>query len=200
MKPLPKLLEARRVDDAKALLLDVQSKYGRWQILLGGQMEAQIGMIDYLQMKFDDALPRLQKGTFQNWAAWLAIGCIHWRRDRRKEAWAAFEKAASNGSKEAIVWAIWAERLVKAGKRNEAVAVVAKGLEAVPKSDFLKALKKRIANKKKLDNKMFPDAYFQFWPEEFAKHYVMRGRRGGPLQGNQQAPQPRFGGRAAPRR
>ena len=199
MKPLQHLLQARKVDEAKALLRDVKQRFGRWQMLLDGQLEAQVGMIDYLQMKFDEALPRLEKGTFQNWTAWLAIGCIHVRRDRLPEAWKAFEKAASAQSKEAVIYAIWAQRLVKAGERNEAASVIAKGLEAMPESDFLKGLQKRVANKKKLDTNQFPQSYFQFWPEEFARQYVMRGRKGGPHPG-QQAPQPRFGGRAAPRR
>ena len=199
LRKLPQMLQARRIDEAKAHLDAVRQQYGRWQILLDGQLEAQVGMIDYIQMKFDEALPRLQKGTFQNWTAWAAIGCIHWRRDRREKAWEAFEKAASTAPKEAIVYAMWAQLLVKAGERNEAVAVLARGLEAMPDSDFLKGLHKRVANKKKVDVKSFPQTYYQFWPEEFAKAYVMRGRRGGPMPG--QAPaQPRFGGRAAPRR
>ncbi|MFT4622891.1 MAG: tetratricopeptide (TPR) repeat protein [Myxococcota bacterium] len=198
MRALPQLLQARKVDEAKALLDGVRQRYGRWQILLGGQLEAQVGMLDYIQMKFDDALPRLKKGTFQNWTAWTAIACIHWRRDRRDDAWAAFEKAASAGSKEAIVYAMWAQLLVKAGKRNEAVSVLARGLEVLPESDFLKGLSKRVANKKSIDVKRFPQTYYQFWPEEFAKSYVMRGRRDGGMAG--QRVQPRFGGRAAPRR
>ena len=42
MKPLQHLLQARKVDEAKALLRDVKQRFGRWQMLLDGQLEAQL--------------------------------------------------------------------------------------------------------------------------------------------------------------
>ncbi len=191
------LLEARKVREAHQVLAGVRKRYGRWQVLLDGQMQAQAGLIDYMQQKFDAALPQLEKGTFRNWTAWTGIACIHYRRGRKDEAWAAFKKAANTGSKESIIYAIWAKLLVKDGKRKEALEALVLGLDAQPESRFLQDLKRRVANKKPIDVKQFPQTYYQFWPEEYARQMVMRGRRGGPIQ---QPQMPRIGAKQTRRR
>ena len=191
------LLEARKVREAHQVLAGIRKRYGRWQVLLDGQMQAQAGLIDYMQQKFDEALPQLEKGTFRNWAAWTGIACIHYRRDRKDEAWAAFKKAANTGSKESIIFAIWAKLLVKDGLRKEALDAIVLGLDAQPDSHLLKDLKRRVANKKAIDVKQFPQSYYQFWPEDYARQMVMRGRRGGPLQEQQM---PRIGAKQTRRR
>ncbi len=40
-------------------------------------------MTDYLQMKWDDALPRLEEGRWRNWSAILCIGLIHHRKGNK---------------------------------------------------------------------------------------------------------------------
>jgi len=184
MSPLVDLLQGGRVDEARALLRGVGDGYGRWQMLLKGSIEAQLGILDYMQLRFDDAMPRLQKGRFRNWMAITCIGCIHYRRGDRSEAFAEFKKAAKAGPKEAIVYAVWATLAVRASDREEALSALNQGVEAMPDSDFLKRLRKAVANKKKINTRKFPDTWYQFFPEDLAKQQVMRGRRdgGSPIQ------------------
>ncbi len=190
------LLQDRQIDAARERLLSVKERYGRWQFMLSSQIDSQLGMIEYLQMHWDAALPLLQKGQWRNWTALVCIGAIHYRQGRKEAAWEALEKAAAAGSKEVIVYGIWSSLLVRDGKRTEALAAVAKGLKAQPESQILKELQSKIANKKKVKPKMFGDAWFQFFPEDMARQMVTRGRRGMPG-----APQqPRIGARRAPRR
>ena len=195
------LLQERRIDEAQTLLTAVKHKYGRWQLLLEGQIDAQLGMIDYLQMKFDEARPKLESGKWRNWSALLALAAIHWRQGRKDEAWKKFEEAASAGPKESLVYCVWATLLAREGLRKEALAAVAKGVAQQPTSQVLKDLQARVANDRKIDPKAFGELWFQYFPEDLAKEMVMRGRRApGPLQQQQQGPQPRFGARHAPRR
>jgi tetratricopeptide (TPR) repeat protein len=196
---LPPLLQARKVDEAMAHLAHIQARYARWQPFLSGQIEAQRGMVAYMQMQFDQALPLLEAGTFRNWAAHVCIACIHYRRGRPDDAWKSFEAAIGVSPKEAIVWTIWANLLLRDNKRSEALAVLGRGVEAAPESALLKTLKTRVANKKKLDVKTFPESYYQFWPEDYARQALMRGRRSGPGPG-QQPPVARPGARALRRR
>lgn len=191
------LLQERRIDAARSKLEGIKERYGRWQFLLSGQIDAQLGMIEYLQMHWDRAMPLLQKGRWRNWTALVCIAAIHHRQGRRDEAWETFEKAAAAGSKEVIIYGIWATLLVRDGKRTEALAAVAQGLKAQPESQVLKELQSKIANKKKIKPKMFGDAWYQFFPEDMARQMITRGRRGGMPQ---QMPQPRIGARRAPRR
>src|SRR5690349_13666108 len=95
MRAVVDMLQGQRIDDARRRLEDIRLQWGRWVPLLDGQVEAQLGMIDYLQMKFDEALPKLEKGRYRNWTAEVCIAAIHWRRDRKDQAWKAFEAAAS---------------------------------------------------------------------------------------------------------
>jgi hypothetical protein len=195
------LLQERRIDEAQTLLVEVKRKYGRWQLLLEGQVDSQLGMIDYLQMKFDEARPKLEAGKWRNWQALVALGAIHWRQGRKDEAWKSFAAAADAGPKESVVYCVWATLLVRDGLRKEALDAVAKGLAQQPTSQLLKDLQSKIANDKKIDPKAFGEAWYQFFPEDLARDMVMRGRRTpGPLQQQLQAQQPRFGARHAPRR
>ncbi len=120
----------------------------------------------------------------------MAIACIHYRKGEKSQAWEAFEKAASAGAKEALVYAVWARLLVKDGERPQALTALSKGIAKMPESDFLKTLRARVANKKQIDVKQFPQTYYQFWPEELRRQYVMRGRKGGPMMGQQAQPRP----------
>jgi hypothetical protein len=91
---LEPLLQGRKIDEAVALLRRVQATYKPWQFLLDQQIEAQIGILDYLQMKFDDARPRLEaggKGPFtwtafgRNPLALALLACLHYRQGRKDE-------------------------------------------------------------------------------------------------------------------
>ncbi len=192
------MLQNRQVDEAKAHLLAIKGRYGRWQLMLDRQLDTQLGMIDYMQMKYDEALPRLVRGKWRNWQALTCIAAIHHRRGDLPGCWEHLEKAASASPKEVIIYLVWATLLVRGGDRSAALAALSKGLVAQPDSEHLKNLKKRVANKKKIDSGQFPETWYQFFPEDLAKKMVMRGRRGQAMAGA--VPQPRFKARQAPRR
>jgi len=183
MSQVMSLLQARHTDEAIARLEAMKVHFKRWQPLVVGQLDAQHGMIDYLQMKWDDALPRLQNGSWRNWTALLCIGAIHFRKGDKDAAWKSFAKAAKASSKESMVYLVWATLLTRAGKREDALNALNKGLKAMPDSKKLQDLKATIANKKRIDIRAFPQSWYQFFPEDLAKQQGMRGRRGSPMPG-----------------
>lgn len=194
MQGLVPLLQSRKIAEAQKQIRSMKERYGRWQFLLAGQLDAQLGMIEYMQMHWDAALPLLESGKWQNWTALVCIGAIHHRRGRKEKAYESFEAAAKASSKEVIIYGVWAVLLMKDGKRSEALSVLAQGLKAQPDSQVLKDLQAKIANKKKVQApKMFGEAWMQFFPEEMAQQMMLRGQRG-----VMQAP--RLGARHAPRR
>jgi hypothetical protein len=193
------LLQQRRIDEAQTKLVRIKEQYGRWQFLLSSQIDAQLGVIDYLQMKWEEAAPKLESGKFRNPVALLCLGCIDWRKGRKAEAVKRFEAAASASSQDVTVYVVWATLLTRDAQHIQALEAVAKGLKAVPDNKVLKELQGRIANKKKIEVDRFGETWYQFFPEEYAQKMVMRGSRlPTPPLGNQ--PQPRFGARHAPRR
>lgn len=188
MAGLPPLLQAGKVPEARALLEQVRTTWGGWQLLLDGSISAQLGLIDYMQMKWDEALPQLQAGRFRNWMAMVGIACIHYRQGRKDACWDELDSAAGTQPKEAIIYMVWATLAVRSGERDRALKALSKGLESMPDSDQLKQLQKTVANKKKIDTKRFPDSWYQFFPEDMVRQQMMRGRRDGqsPMQQIQQ--------------
>jgi tetratricopeptide (TPR) repeat protein len=206
---LEPLLQGRKIDEAVALLRRVQATYKPWQFLLDQQIEAQIGILDYLQMKFDDARPRLEaggKGPFtwtafgRNPLALALLACLHYRQGRKDEAWRVFTAASEASSTDAAIYQVWATLLARDGKRPEALAAVAAGLKAHDKHAGLLDLQHKLANDKRVDTKAFGQVWYQFFPEDLLKEQVMTGRSGTPGGAQQRQPAPRYGARHAPRR
>jgi hypothetical protein len=199
MEGVAPLLQARRIDEAQTKLVGIKEKYGPWQFLVAGQIDAQLGVIDYLQMKFEEAAPKLERGRFRNPMALLCLGCIDWRRGRKVEAIARFQSAASASSQDVTVYAVWATLLARDHQATQALEVLARGLKAVPGNKVLTELQGRVANRKKIEVDRLGESWYQYFPEEYAQKMAMRGSRfPSPPMANQ--PQPRFGARHAPRR
>lgn len=198
--PVGPMLQERKIDEARALIAKVRDEHGPWQLLLTGQLEAQLGMIDYLQLKFDDALPRLEAGKWRNGPALGCIGAIHWRQGRKDQAYQAFADAVAATPKDAMLTCVRATLLARDGKRDEALAAVAEGQKSLPDHKGLKELHQKLANKQKIDPKSFGEAWYQYFPEDLAKEMMVKGRRGPPPAGVPQVPQPRIGASRAPRR
>lgn len=210
MAPLQELMQKGKIAETEALLVQVRDTYGPWQILLKGQITGQIGMLKYMQQKYDEALPLLEQASGRDWTAQAAQGCIHFRRGDHDAAWSAFDDAVSAAGKDANAWALYVFLLVKHGDRDKALSVLARGLEKTGESELLKKLRNRVANKQRIDPSVLGDMYFQFFPEEMVKRMAMRGTRGNPLEGlpidqiprhmQQGPPQPKMRGKMARRR
>ena len=161
-------------------------------------MDAQAGMIDYLQLNWDAALPKLQRGTFRNWPAKVCIGAIQYRKGDREGAFKTLSSAVGSAKKEPMAYMVWAVLLVRAGQREEALEVMAKAMKAMPDNAMLKNLQRTIANKRKIDAKKFPETWYRFFPEELRAQHALRGRKGGPI--GPQVPQPKLGAKQLRRR
>lgn len=177
------LLQEQKVEEAKAMLRAVKQKYGPWQVFLNGQMDAQLGMIAYIQTKFDEALPLLVAGSFQNQLALACIGAIHWRNGKKDEAYKHFEKASDASPKETSTYLVWSVLAERDGKQRDALAALDRGLKVVPTSKVLKDLRDTIANRRKVDTDALGEVWFQFFPEDYLRKHqqnmVMTGRKDG---------------------
>lgn len=160
------LLQERKVDEAKVILERLKVEHGQWQVLLAGQLDAQIGMIDYIQMKFDEARPRLENGKWRNAMALALLGCIAWRKGEKDAAFARLDEAIDASPKEAMLYAVRATLQHEAGRDADALTGLTKGLEQAPKDEWLTSIRNLIANKQKLDTKAYPQQWFQFFPED----------------------------------
>ncbi len=172
LAPLGGLLQERKVDEARALLQRVSDTWGPWQLYLKGQLQAQVGMLDYLEHRFDEALPQLEAAAVKDWTTLSALAAIHFRRGRHDAAAERLAEAAKQSPKEAmahILRGVLLARMDRGGKgREEALVAVQEGLTAIPDQPALKRLRHQ------------PEAWFQFFPEEITQAMLLRGTRGAP--------------------
>lgn len=198
MKVFADHMQDRRIDMATAKMHEIRARYGKWVPTLESQIDASLGLMEYGQAKFDAARPLLEAGRGANWMAEVALGCLHWRQGRKPDAWASFDAAAQRTPKEAMIYAVWATLRSRDGQRDEALAAVGKGIAALPTHPLLRQIQATLANKQKLDTKDFPQAWFQFFPEEMM--LKMRAEQQPTVVPVPHPGAPRFGGRPAPRR
>lgn len=194
MERLAPMLQQQKTDEAKELLESLVQRFGKWQFLLGGQLLAQVGMIDYLRLEYDSALPNLEKGKWRNWTALMCIALIHHRRGDAAAAEDHFVKARKAAPKEAMVYLVPAVVSARGGDRDAALTVLAEGLK-VQDSQLLKDVQNKIQNKKRVDVSKLPQTWYQFFPEDLRAQYMRQMRMQGPRPG-QGFPQPRVGKRA----
>lgn len=186
LAPMQPLMQAGKIEEVDALLVEAQRKWGKWMPTLTGQLNAQRGMLDYVKQNWDDALPKLEKGKWRNWMAQGCIASIHYRKGNKDEAFAMYKSATKAGNKEPLAWIVRSVMLNKDGQRDEALAVVNEGLTHIPGNRQLVDLQQRLANKKRIDTARFGQGWYQFFPEELARQMqATRGKTpfGGGFQG-----------------
>jgi len=167
--PMQQMMQAGKVDEVEELLVATRDQWGKWMPTLTGQLEAQRGMLDYVRMQWDDALPKLQNGQWRNWMAQACIACIAYRKGDKETAYAGLEKATKTGKKEPLAWIVRAVLLSRDGKRDEALKALSEGLTHLPNHPQLTQLQKTIANKKRVDTARYGQGWYQFFPEDLAR-------------------------------
>ena len=148
----------------------------KWQFLVGPEIHAQIGMLRYMAKDLAGALPHLQQANPRNYMAKALEGALHYQRKDVPAMKAAFEAAAKAGKKENIVWAAYAWCLLQLKDRDGALAVLARGAEANPSDDKLKASLTQLQNDKRLKMRPFEPMWWQFGLEP-PPSPTMGGRR-----------------------
>lgn len=174
--------------------------YGKWQILLEGQIHGQLGAIDYLEAcsllmqkqitaskgKFTEAKAELERAV--DWRSRTMLACVYQRENNTDEAVkvlkdvevgrsAARYLPGNSAQTEVLFWAVWAYTLNEAKRRDEALQVVGRGLTANPKHAGLLAVQEAMSNRKRPDFKVFGEAWYQFFPEQIPQEVLIEQAR-----------------------
>ncbi len=173
-------LQGQRFEKAIRELKDAL-QYGKWQIYVEGQLNAQIGMIYYMKRDFSNAFPFLEKAFFKNWAAMGMLGICYMKRQKKDKMIATFEKALQWTSKESLFWNLYAYCLVECGETSKAMAALEKGLKKLPGDLHTKENLENLQNGRKMKMRHYGDMWYQFHLESVAalqKHQMaaMGGR------------------------
>ena len=167
-------LQGQRVDKA---INELKSAfvYGKWQMYVTGQLNAQIGMIYYMKRDFGKAFPYLEKSFFKNWVAMGMLAVSYMKRSKPEKMKETFEKAAQWSGKESLLWNVYAYCLTEIGDTGKAKEVLERGLKKLPDDEHLKGNLALLSEGKKMKMRGFGDMWFQFHLESIGaiqKHHA----------------------------
>lgn len=150
MKEVEAHMKNQRFEKAIAAL-EAMRPTARWQPGLGSSLEAQIGMVRYAHMReFEAARPHLEKSHPKVWQAWAMLAAAHFKKERWDEMRATFEKAVKRNKKEAMLWLTYGYCEWRRNAKDQALAVLNRGLKECPSDERLKNQVGALQNGKKM--------------------------------------------------
>ena len=154
-------LQAQRVEKG---IRELQGafKYGKWQIYVTGQLNAQIGMIHYMKRDFTAAFPYLEKSFFKNWVAMGMLAITYMKRNKKDKMRETFEKAVQATPKESLLWNLYAYCLCETDDTGKAKAVLERGVKKLPGDEKCKQNLELLREGKKMKMKGFGEMWLQF--------------------------------------
>lgn len=132
------------------------------QFLVKGSIDGQIGVVQYLRKKNDEAEPLLAAASMQHYIAKAMLGILQWKRGEKKKAKETFTLALKTGKKESLLYAVFAYVLVEMGERDRAIEVLNQGLGICKGDERLITNRNLLQNGKALKMKVYGEQWYQF--------------------------------------
>lgn len=140
-------------------------KLGSWQFLVKGSIDGQIGVIQYLRKKNEEAEPLLRSASSQHYIAKAMLAVLQWKRGEKKLAKESFNTAMKSGKKESLVYAVYAYFLNEIRERDAAIEVLNKGLKVCEGDERLLTNRNLLQNNKAMKMKVYGEQWYQFMLE-----------------------------------
>jgi tetratricopeptide (TPR) repeat protein len=176
-----KEMSAQLVDRAIKEMQEAM-QYEKWQIYVGGQINASIGMLYYIKRDFNSAFPYLQKGFFKNWVTMGMLGVYYLKKGKKEKMKETFEKAVLGSPKESLLWGLYAYCLCEAGEPEKAKTVLEKGLKKIAGDEQLSLNLSLLREGKKMKMTGYGEMWYQFHleaPTTIQKQQQMASMTGG---------------------
>ena len=137
-------------------------RFSTKQFLVKGSIDGQIGVVQYLRKKNDEAEPLLASASMQHYIAKAMLGIIQWKRGEKKKAKETFALALKTGKKESLLYAVYAYVLVEMGERDKAIEILNNGLGVCKGDERLITNRNLLQNGKALKMKVYGEQWYQF--------------------------------------
>lgn len=189
----PRFLDAQKQIQSGANQLALKTleellPMARWQILLKGQIYAQMGLLAYAMEKEDKALIYLRQSGHRVADARLALVALLFRRKEYDEAFEAMDMAIKANKKQMILYNAYAWMLNKKGDRDKAVEQLQRCLKIEPSNESTKDNLLRLQNNRKMNMKPYgmqwfglklekPPASMRQYPPGMNKGFRQKGKR-----------------------
>ena len=132
------------------------------QFLVKGSIDGQIGVVQYLRKKNEEAEPLLASASMQHYIAKAMLGILQWKRGEKKKAKETFTLALKAGKKESLLYAVYAYVLVEMGERDRAIETLNQGLGICKGDERLVTNRNLLQNGKALKMKVYGEQWYQF--------------------------------------
>ena len=182
-------LQTQRIDAAKATIQSALP-LGRWQFLVGQQIWAQLGALEYVQRNPKGARVALEKAWSRNWQAQAMLGVLDAKKGEHAAGIKRLEKARLLARKEPVYWGVLTWLHLRNKDPDKAMAAVKEGIDLTDGSKPLKELDVAIANdrvKRFKWDKAFGQSWYQFFPEQMPMQRMQQSAN----KGRKTFPQPR---------
>jgi tetratricopeptide (TPR) repeat protein len=140
--------------DKAVKLLENALPLGKWQFMVEGEIQGQIGMVKHLFKDHAGAMTAFEKANGRNYFAKAMQASIFYQRKEFAAMEGAFEEATKHGSKESLMWAAYAWCLMQNKQPDKALSILSRGVAANPSDEKLKKALTALQNDKRL--KMTP--------------------------------------------
>jgi tetratricopeptide (TPR) repeat protein len=132
----------------------------RWQILLAGQIHAQMGLLSYAMDRDDQAIEHLSRSGLRVPDAQVALAALHYRRKEKDKAKDVLEVAIKANKKQILLYNVLAWMLYKQGEREAAIRELQRALKVESGSEATQDNLLRAQNNKKLNMKRFGTSWY----------------------------------------
>ena len=154
--------------------------YGPVQIGVKSQVDAQIGVIYFLQQEFNKATPYLQRALgFGHWLGGAMLAVIYYKRKDHDEMKKTFDVVLKRAKSQGLAWTLYAYLLCQIGEREAAQKVLAEGVKKTKNDEKVKDALLAVQNDKKIKMKAYKEQWYQFHLERPPVEYqqiAMGGR------------------------
>jgi hypothetical protein len=184
-------LQTQRMDAAKETMRSALV-LGRWQFLVGQQIYAQMGALEYVQRKPKAAREHLEKAWSRNWQAQAMLAVLDAKKGDHPAGIKRLGKARLFARKEPVFWGILSWLHLRNKDPDTAMTTVKEGIDVTDGAKPLKELDAAIANdrvKRFKWDKVFGQSWYQFFPEQMP----MQRMQAAANKGRKTFPQPRGG-------
>lgn len=161
----PRFMDVQRMIQSGQTSIAVQSleelmPMSRWQILLKGQIHAQIGLLAYASGDEKRAEEHLPQAGYRATEAQMALAALCYRKGRKEQAYDALDTCIRAAKKQIMPYHVWAWMALKDGEKEKALEKLLAAEKVEKSNESTQENLDRLRNGKKLNMKRFGMAWF----------------------------------------
>ncbi len=155
------LLKKQKYDPAIEIMKEGYA-FSKQQFLVKGSIDGQIGMIQYMRGKKEEAEPLLTSAAMNHYVAKAMLAVLQWKRGEKKAAKETFEVCLKTAKKESLLYGVYAYVLNEMGEREAAVDTLNRGLKICKDDERLLTNRNLLQNGKSMKMKVYGEQWYQF--------------------------------------